>query len=97
MSHSENANLCRVGTRTTAGGLEMVNSRRLVRKTHIDAAPGIRRRLSKPHCQSTPTCATHLSFVFVEISEMATLHERQVVQNLRLQLVHARHDGGRHL
>jgi hypothetical protein len=97
VSHSENANLCRVRTSTTAGGLEMVNSRRLVRETHIDATSGIRRRLPKPHCQSMPTCATNLTLLFVEIPEMATPHERRVVQNLRLQLVHARYDGGRHL
>ena len=72
----------------------MVISCRLVRKTHIDATSGIKIRLSKPHCQSTDTCATHVSLMFAEIPEMATPHERQVVQNLRLELAHARHDGG---
>lgn len=94
MSHNENANLCRVRTRTTAGGLEIVITRRPVRETHIDATPGKRRRLSKPHCQSINTCATHVSLMFAEIPKMATPHERQVVQNLRLELAHARHNGG---
>lgn len=92
MSHSENTNLCRICT--TAGGLGMVINCRIVRKTHIDATSGIKLRLSKPHCQSTDTCATHVSLMFAEIPEMATPHERQVVRNLRLELAHARHDGG---
>ena len=32
--------------------------------------------------------------MFAEIPKMETPHERQVVQNLKLQLAHARHDGG---
>ena len=75
----------------------MVISCRLVRKTHIDATSGIKIRLSKPHCQSTDTCVTHVSLMFAEIPKMETPHERQVVQNLKLQLAHARHDGERRL
>jgi len=52
---------------------------------------------SKPHYQSILTCATRVSLVFPEMPKMATQHERQVVHNLRLQLAHARHDGGRSL
>jgi hypothetical protein len=54
----------------------------------------MKRRLPGLHCQSMNTCATHVSLIFAEIPKMATPHERQVVQNLRLQLSHARHDGG---
>lgn len=72
----------------------MVISCRLVRKTHVDAPSGIKLRPSKPHCQSTDTCATHVSLMFAEIPKTATPHEKQVVQNLRLELAHARHDGG---
>jgi hypothetical protein len=79
------------------GGLKTFINRPLARKTHIDATSGIRRRLSQPHCQSIATCATHVSLMFAEIPKMETPHERQVVQNLKLQLAHARHDGERRL
>lgn len=60
----------------------------------MDATSGIQRRLPVPHCQSTHTCATHVSRMFAQVPKMATPHERQVVQNLKFQLAHARHDGG---
>jgi hypothetical protein len=39
----------------------------------------------------------HATLVFPEMPKMATRLERQVVQDLKLQLAHARHDGGRSL
>ena len=92
MSRNDRTKLCKGCT--TDWGLKIFFTFHFVRKAHIDATSGIRRQLPKTHSQSTHTYATHVFLVFAEIPKMATPHERQVVPILKLQLAHARHDGG---